>query len=95
MGHRKHLFFEESSRAMPSRHSRRALLAFAEEYDYLLTDGGPNGATLFLPVYIFDQAFEFLGFGYGATLTLVLLAITTALVGAVVWLGWRWYGRQR
>lgn len=61
---------------------------------YLLTDGGPSAATLFLPVYIFDQAFEFLAFGYGATLTLVLLTITTALVGAVVWLGWRWYGRQ-
>ena len=61
---------------------------------YLLTDGGPNGATLFLPVYVFDQAFEFLSFGYGAAITLVLLAITTALVGAVVWLGWRWYGRQ-
>ena len=61
---------------------------------YLLTDGGPEGATLFLPVYVFDQAFEFLAFGYGATITLVLLAITTALVGAVVWLGWRWYGRQ-
>ncbi len=61
---------------------------------YLLTDGGPEAATLFLPVYVFDQAFEFLAFGYGATITLVLLAITTALVGAVVWLGWRWYGRQ-
>lgn len=47
---------------------------------YVLTDGGPANATLFLPVYIFDQAFEFLGFGYGAMLTLVLLAITTVLI---------------
>lgn len=60
---------------------------------YLLTDGGPQNATLFVPVYIFDQAFEFLGFGYGAMITLVLLAVTAALVAVSVWLGWRWYGR--
>lgn len=60
---------------------------------YLMTDGGPGAATLFVPVHIFDQAFEFLQFGYGAMLTLVLLAITAALVGVVTWLGWRWYGR--
>ena len=40
---------------------------------YVLTDGGPLNATLYLPVYIYDQAFEFLGFGYGAMITLVLL----------------------
>lgn len=47
---------------------------------YVLTDGGPDGATLFLPVYIYDQAFELLGFGYGAFLTLVLLAMTASVV---------------
>ncbi|MDX1619635.1 MAG: hypothetical protein R3320_01500 [Nitriliruptorales bacterium] len=47
---------------------------------YVLTDGGPANATLFLPVYIFDQAFEFLGFGYGAMLTLVLMTITAQLI---------------
>lgn len=61
---------------------------------YLLTDGGPQGATLFLPVYIFDQAFEFLGFGYGAMLTLVLLAVTTVLVTVLVWVGRRWWMRR-
>lgn len=60
---------------------------------YLLTDGGPQTATLFVPVYVFDQAFEFLSFGYGAMITLVLLAVTTGLVALSVWLGWRWYGR--
>ncbi|MFT5222786.1 MAG: multiple sugar transport system permease protein, partial [Glaciecola sp.] len=48
---------------------------------YALTDGGPDGATLFLPIYIYDQAFELLGFGYGALLTLVLLVVTAVLVG--------------
>lgn len=51
---------------------------------YILTDGGPANATLFLPVYIFDQAFEFLGFGYGAMLTLVLIAVTASLIALLV-----------
>ncbi len=46
---------------------------------YLVTDGGPAYATLFLPVYVFDQAFEFLGFGYGAFLTIILMALTASL----------------
>lgn len=61
---------------------------------YLLTDGAPNNATLFVPVYVFDQAFEFLGFGYGAMITLVLLVITVLLTGVMVWLGRRWYLRR-
>jgi multiple sugar transport system permease protein len=52
---------------------------------YLLTD-----ATLYLPVYIYDQAFEFFGFGYSAMITLALIAITLALVAAQVLLVRRW-----
>ncbi|GEA87533.1 hypothetical protein Q760_04180 [Cellulomonas cellasea DSM 20118] len=54
---------------------------------YLLTDGGPDSATLFLPLYIFDQAFEFLGFGYAAFLSLALLVVSAGLVGAAVLVG--------
>ncbi len=57
---------------------------------YLLTDGGPSNATLYLPIYIYDQAFEFLGFGYSAMLTLVLLGITLVLVALQVSLVRRW-----
>ena len=57
---------------------------------YLLTDGGPANATLYLPIYIYDQAFEFLGFGYSAMVTLALIAITLALVAAQVLLVRRW-----
>lgn len=60
---------------------------------YLLTDGRPENATLFVPVYIYDQAFEFLGFGYGAAITVLLLAVTTALVALQLVVGWRWYRR--
>jgi multiple sugar transport system permease protein len=45
---------------------------------------------LYLPIYIYDQAFEFLGFGYSAMLTLVLLGITLVLVALQVSLVRRW-----
>jgi multiple sugar transport system permease protein len=57
---------------------------------YVLTDGGPGNATLYLPVYIFDQAFEFLGFGYGAAITLVVLGITAVLIAVQLLLVRRW-----
>lgn len=57
---------------------------------YILTDGGPSNATLYLPIYIYDQAFEFLGFGYSAMITLVVLAITATLVAAQVLFVRRW-----
>jgi len=57
---------------------------------YVLTDGGPLFATLYVPIYVFDQAFEFLGFGYGAMITLVVLAITLLLVVGQLLLVRRW-----
>ncbi len=57
---------------------------------YILTDGGPGNATLYLPLYIYDQAFEFLGFGYAATMTVVLLALTVAFIGLQLALVRRW-----
>lgn len=57
---------------------------------YILTDGGPANATLYLPIYIFDQAFEFLGFGYGAMITMVVLVITAVLIALQVALVRRW-----
>ncbi|MEO3745489.1 sugar ABC transporter permease [Plantactinospora sp. B5E13] len=47
---------------------------------YVLTDGRPANATQYLPVYIFDQAFEFSGFAYGALITIVLMVITAAII---------------
>lgn len=57
---------------------------------YILTDGGPANATLYLPIYIFDQAFEFLGFGYGAMITIVVLIITAVLIAAQILVVRRW-----
>jgi multiple sugar transport system permease protein len=57
---------------------------------YMLTDGGPANATLYLPLYIYDNSFEFARFGYGATITLVLMAITAVLVVLQALLVRRW-----
>lgn len=49
---------------------------------YSLTAGGPNNATLTLPVYITRTAVEYLDFGYGSALTIGLFVIllTFALI---------------
>ena len=41
---------------------------------YLLTDGGPDRATLLLPIYSFDVGFEQLTYGYAAAMTLLIFA---------------------
>ena len=51
---------------------------------FLITDGGPDRATLFLPVLIYDYAFEQLKYGYAAAVTLVVFVGTLVLV-AVLW----------
>jgi len=51
---------------------------------FVATDGGPLDATLFLVLYIYRQAFQYLHMGYAATLAWVLLAIILALTLLVV-----------
>ena len=51
---------------------------------YLLTDGGPDRATLFLPIYSFDMGFELLRYGYAsAMMLLAFLALPGARRRAV------------
>jgi len=57
---------------------------------YLLTDGGPGTSTLYLPIYIYDQAFEFSSFGYASLMTLVLGVVTAAVIALQVLLVRRW-----
>ena len=57
---------------------------------YLLTDGGPDRATLFLPLYAFDVGFEQLRYGYAAAMTLTMFLITGLLVLVQLWLVRRW-----
>jgi multiple sugar transport system permease protein len=57
---------------------------------YILTDGRPANATLYLPVYIFDQAFEFSGFAYAALITMVLMVVTGVIIAGLLIAARRW-----
>ena len=54
-----------------------ALQVFTDAY--VITQGGPNNATLFISVYLYNHAFKFLNFGYAAALAWVLFLIVMLL----------------
>lgn len=58
----------------------------------VLTEGGPNYATTVLPLYAYQNAFEFLRFGYAAAMTLVMFAVTCAMIGLQLLVVRRWRG---
>ena len=57
---------------------------------YILTRGGPNNATLTLPLYIYFNAFSWGKLGYAATLSLLLFGITLLLTLLQFLLARRW-----
>lgn len=57
----------------------------------VITKGGPNFATLFLPLYVYQNAFEYLRFGYAAALSLAMFGLTGAMVAAQWWILRRWW----
>ncbi len=46
---------------------------------YIMTNGGPQNATLFLVLYIYRNAFQFFQMGYASTMAWALFAIVLAL----------------
>jgi len=57
---------------------------------FILTRGGPNNASQTMPTYIFQQAFQLSSMGYGAAISIVLLAIALiASLGQMRFLGSR------
>jgi multiple sugar transport system permease protein len=57
---------------------------------YIITDGGPNNATLFYVLYLYRQAFRYGDFGYAAALCWVLFLISLVLAIAVFRSARRW-----
>lgn len=56
---------------------------------YILTDGGPGTVTEVTNFYSFIQAFNFSYLGYSSAITVVLVAITVVLSGAIIrMVGW-------
>jgi multiple sugar transport system permease protein len=57
---------------------------------YVMTDGGPENATLFYVLYLYRQAFRYGEFGYAAALSWVLFVISLILALAVFRTARRW-----
>jgi multiple sugar transport system permease protein len=57
---------------------------------YILTRGGPNNATLTLPLYIYFSAFAYGRLGYAAALSLALFLIILLLTVLQFILARRW-----
>lgn len=56
----------------------------------ILTNGGPNFATTFLPLAIYQSGLEYLRFGYAAAQTLVMFALTLLMMAVQMLALRRW-----
>lgn len=59
----------------------------------VVTEGGPLYATTFLSLYTYNNAFEFLRFGYASAMTLVMYVVTALMVAAQFMVLRRWRER--
>lgn len=57
---------------------------------FLITDGGPQNATLFYVLYLYRSAFEQLKMGYSSAMAWVLFA----LIMIMTWVVFKWFGNQ-
>lgn len=57
-----------------------SVLAF--DQFYIMTRGGPRNSTISIVYWIFNNSFTYFKMGYGAAMSIVLLAILVALTGA-------------
>jgi len=56
------------------------------DYVFVMTSGGPGTATYTLNYYAWQQTFSFIKWGYGATLSLLTLAIILIMANLFIWL---------
>ena len=52
----------------------------------IVTKGGPSNATLFLPLYAYQNGFEYFRFGYAAMLSAAMFLLTASMVALQWWL---------
>ena len=55
------------------------------DYVFVMTSGGPGTSTYTLSLYSWQQTFSFVKWGYGATLSLVTLAIILVVANVFIW----------
>lgn len=56
------------------------------DYIFVMTSGGPGEATYTLSLYAWQQTFSFIKWGYGATISLLMLAIVLIMANLFIWL---------
>jgi multiple sugar transport system permease protein len=56
------------------------------DYIFVMTSGGPGDATYTLSLYAWQQTFSFIKWGYGATLSLLMLVIVLVMANLFIWL---------
>ncbi len=56
------------------------VLVWTFAWVYVLTRGGPAGATMVVDLYIFQQAIQFRSYGIAAAAAVVLLVVTSGLI---------------
>ncbi|MEK6806201.1 MAG: sugar ABC transporter permease [Pseudomonadota bacterium] len=56
----------------------------------IVTNGGPNFATTFLPLLVYQNGFEYLRFGYAAAQTVVMLGLTLLMMAVQIVLLRQW-----
>ena len=57
---------------------------------YIMTGGGPARATYFYTMYLYDNAFQFLKFGYASAMAWIQFLIILTLTGLAFWSSKRW-----
>ena len=57
---------------------------------FLITEGGPAYATTFLPLYVYEAGFRYFRFGYAAAVSVVMFALTAAILALQYWIYRRW-----
>jgi multiple sugar transport system permease protein len=64
-----------------------AMQVFTEAF--ILTNGGPDNATLFYMLYLYKNAFSYGQLGYASALAVLLFLFGLLLAGLVYWLSKR------
>ncbi len=61
---------------------------------YIMTNGGPDRATYFYTMYLYDNAFVFLRMGYASAMAWIQLLIILAFTALAFWSSKRWVHYQ-
>ncbi|HTL53416.1 MAG TPA: sugar ABC transporter permease [Planctomycetota bacterium] len=57
---------------------------------FIMTGGGPDDATTFVPQFIYDNAFSYYRMGYACAAAFLLFLVILAMTGLAYWLSNRW-----